>query len=149
MDVNLPFHLWEGMRLWIVPPDNGLVRETKVLTARAGDEAHNTQIVTLEGIDGIEGARRLAGRFLLAYTADLPEEVQVDEDLWTGLRVQDERLGFIGIITEKRGGAGQDLLVVKGPYGEVLIPAVDEFLGTRDAATLFVKLPKGLVETGR
>jgi 16S rRNA processing protein RimM len=62
-----------------------------------------------------------------------------------GLRVTDVARGPLGVIVEERAGAAQTLWVVDGPFGEILIPAVDEFVHARDEAAVQVSLPEGLL----
>ena len=166
---NLPFHIradsrehvqrgiWEGfqrgiregLRLWVVPPDHGLIRETRVRAARPSGDSLT---LTLEGVDDIETAQRLVGRSLLAQAEDCAGFVGEPDDgelPVLGLRVEDESSGFIGTIVGERVGAAQTLWVVEGPFGEVLIPAVDEFIESVDEATVFMRLPQGLVELNR
>ena len=197
---NLPFHMQEGLRLWVVPPDHGLIRETTVRTARqnadtlaarqsadtlatrqnadmrvarqnadtlaarqnadmraarqsadmrAARQSADTLYLTLEGVADVATAQRLAGRYLLARDCDLEYETAEEGHSYLGLSVFDRSAGFIGTVVEERIGPAQLLLVVEGPFGEVLIPAVDEFIESIDEGALFVALPQGLLELNR
>ena len=143
---NLPFHFQEGTQLWIVPPDHALIRQTRV---RMASWAAETFTLTLEGINDSTTAQRLVGRYLLARVEDSEYEREKEQTSLVGLNVVDKTKGFIGTIVKEQTGSAQSLLVVQGPFGEVLIPAVDEFIGSRDDATVFMELPEGLVELNR
>ena len=143
---NLPFHFWEGQQLWVVPPDHGLIRETLV---RAVRQNADTLILRLEGVDDVAAAQRLVGRYLLARETDLEVEPEQERQSFLGLSVSDSSAGFIGIVTEVCERPSQLLLVVEGPQGEVLIPAVDEFIKSCTETGLTVSLPQGLLELNR
>ncbi|MCL1847792.1 MAG: hypothetical protein FWF91_07510 [Coriobacteriia bacterium] len=143
---GFPFLVWEDLRVWVVPPDHRLIRETQVQAVRQSGEM---LLLKLAGIDDGATAQRLAGRFLLAAVEDCGDVEEGDEETMLGLRVEDRAHGFIGTVVEEREGLAQTLWVLEGPYGEVLIPAVDEFVRGCDETTLFVDLPKGLVELNR
>ena len=161
---DLPFRFKEGLQLWVVPPDHSLLRETKVRAARQNADVHaarqiadvcavrqstDTLYLTLEGVSDLATAQRLVGRYLLARDCDLEYETVEDGYSFPGLSVFDSSAGFIGTVVEERSGSAQLLLVVEGPHGEVLIPAVDEFIRDCDGTALHVSLPQGLLELNR
>jgi 16S rRNA processing protein RimM len=140
----LPLSVWEGLRLWIVPPEHDLIRETRV---RAVAEKGEFLLLSLEGVTERTAAQRLAGRYLLALVDDCGEQLDKDgRSSSVGLDVVDEAWGFLGAIVNERHGFAQTLWVVEGPFGEVLIPAVDEFICSRDQSTVRVRIPAGLLE---
>jgi 16S rRNA processing protein RimM len=142
--VSLPFQAWEGLPLWVVPPDHDLIRKTRVLTATENEKG---LVLTLEGVTDRTTAQRLVGRFLLASTDDCDvEDANRDASSFVGKEVVDEVRGLIGTVVEERRGTAQTLLVVEGPFGEVLIPQVDEFIRSDDGHMLGVRLPEGLLE---
>jgi 16S rRNA processing protein RimM len=52
----------------------------------------------------------------------------------------------LGAISEVLRGPAQDVWVIRGPYGEVMLPAVDEVvLGVSDDAPIEVRAPEGSV----
>jgi 16S rRNA processing protein RimM len=139
----LPTSAWENLSLWIVPPDHELVRETRVRSASAsGDQV----LLLLEGVTNRATAQRLRGRYLLSRVEDGTDTPNEGEGSAVGLRVIDTRRGPLGVIIEERVGLAQTLWVVDGSFGEVLIPAVDEFVRARDKETIQVSLPTGLLE---
>ncbi|MDF1580890.1 MAG: ribosome maturation factor RimM [Desulfuromonadales bacterium] len=96
-----------------------------------------------------EEAQRLVGCEIFMPYADLPPAGE-DEDYWCdleGLTVIDRRRGTIGRLDALFSTAAHDVYVVNGPFGEVMIPAVKQFVGDidRQAKTMRVDLPDGLV----
>jgi 16S rRNA processing protein RimM len=80
---------------------------------------------------------------------DLPDLAD-DEFYWfeiEGLTVVDRTRGEIGILEDMFSTAAHDIYVVRGRLGEILIPAVDEFvLGVdQEERRMTVDLPEGLV----
>ncbi|MDR1013744.1 MAG: hypothetical protein LBL86_02010 [Coriobacteriales bacterium] len=159
---GLPSHVWAGLMLWVVPPAHGLVRETCVRAAVEKGEKGGHLLLSLEGVDGRDDAERLVGRFLLARTADVGEEgaapgpppapgsPPVDgPSSAVGLTVSDAARGVLGTVVEERQGAAQALWVVDGPFGELLVPVVDEFVRGREGDVVRVVLPQGLLELNR
>jgi len=143
---SLPFRIWEGLQLWVVPPDHKLIRETRVCSARQNAD---TLYLALEGVNNATTAQRLVGRSLLALNVGFEFDTEPGGDSFLGLLVVDSTAGFIGTVIEERAGSTQLLLVVDGPQGEVLIPAVDEFIESFNDTRLQVKLPQGLLELNR
>lgn len=106
-------------------------------------------LIHLDGINSLERAENLIGLEVLISRNKL-EELPDDEFYWfqlEGLRVNDCRQGDLGKIIEIFTTPAHDILVVQGPYGEVLIPVVDAFILNidEDAKLMHVDLPEGLV----
>ncbi|PNU18549.1 16S rRNA processing protein RimM [Geothermobacter hydrogeniphilus] len=103
--------------------------------------------VSLREIDRIERAEPLVGAEVLVDPASLQRE---DGDLFwfelEGLDVIDAGRGPIGRLEEMFETGAHAVYVVRGRYGEVLIPAVPEFIGAVDLerGTLQVDVPEGL-----
>jgi ribosomal 30S subunit maturation factor RimM len=199
---GLPFHgtdgapfCAEGVRVFIVPPDHNLIRETRVLRAT---ERGDGLLLALKDVRDRTTAQRLQGRYLLAEVGEAnggtrepspcpkvghgdgscvppfasqkgrpstPTPPDPDPALKptpatsaasatpppvpspaVGLEVEDKTAGYVGTVIEERLGAAQTLWVVQGPFGAVLIPAVDAFVDSWDAHTVHMKLPVGLLE---
>ena len=106
-------------------------------------------LIRLEGVTSVERAEEFIGcEVLISHDelAVLPE----DEFYWfqlEGLRVDDCQHGDLGKIVEIFTTPAHDILVVRGPRGEVLIPVVDAFILKidEDAKIMHVDLPEGLV----
>lgn len=109
-------------------------------------------LLRLRGFESIEDASSFKGAAVFMPLGDLPEPEE-DESYWyelEGAEVIDERLGQIGILEEIFETAAHDIYVVRGRYGEVMIPVVDEFILEFDEEKkqLYVDLPDGLVNEG-
>jgi len=142
-----PLFLPAGLEVWLVPPEIGVVRQSRVL---AVNEQAKGFIAQLQGVDNRDTAQRLAGHYLLARVADVPEaQGKANDASLIGCTVLDvsEGVTLVGWLREIRPGAAQDLWVVEdGPYGQVLIPAVPEFICGVSEVVISVRLPKGLLE---
>ncbi len=107
-------------------------------------------LVKLDGFDEVARADDYRGAAVLIDPARLPE-LSPGTYYWhqlRGLRAVDRTEGDLGVLTEMFTTAAHDIYVVMGPFGEVLIPAVDRFLVRvdRSAGVVFFDLPEGLVE---
>ncbi len=106
---------------------NGEYVEHRVLSAHE----HGTVILlALEGIDSIEAAQTLKGRSLYAKREQLPldEGSHFIADL-IGLKVYDAESGRLyGTLTDVMNRGASDVYEIKTQNGEVLMPAVDEFV---------------------
>jgi len=106
-------------------------------------------LLQLVGFEDINAAQPLLGAEVLMRRADLPPLAE-EEFYWfelEGLAVVDRRCGDLGVIEEIFTTAAHDIFVVRGRCGEVLIPAVAEFIVEidRDGRRMTVDLPEGLV----
>jgi len=81
---------------------------------------------------------------------ELPESMYFIDDL-VGCKVECEIHGNIGIIEEILDQSAQDIWLVKGKHGVVMIPAVKEFVKSVDIKTKLIKviLPDGLVDMNK
>lgn len=106
-------------------------------------------LLRLRGITDIGQAETLIGSKVLMHFADLPE-LPEDEFYWfelQGMSVVDRQRGDLGRIEDLYNSPAHDIYVVRGPRGEVLIPAVDEIVLSIERATrrMTVDLPEGLL----
>ena len=106
-------------------------------------------LLRLQGLAGIDAVQGLVGCEVLMRYADLAE-LPEDEFYWfqlEGMVVADSEQGELGTIEEIFTTAAHDVWVVRGRHGEVLIPAVDEFIleVDREGRRVTVALPEGLV----
>ncbi|MGE4344384.1 MAG: ribosome maturation factor RimM [Geoalkalibacter sp.] len=109
----------------------------------------NVILLRLQGREDINAVQEWIGAEVWMDRADLPE-LDADESYWfelEGLRVVDATLGEIGVLEEMFSTPAHDIYVVRGPFGEVLVPVVEEFIKAvdLDEALLQVDLPQGLV----
>ncbi len=111
---------------------------------------HKGQVLLrLQGFESIDLAEPLVGGGIMLPQSLLPE-LGEDEFYWhqlKGLKVVDLRLGELGRISSMFATAAHDTYVVKGAFGEVMIPAVEQFIQQvdLDQRVMTVDLPDGLV----
>lgn len=106
-------------------------------------------LLRFQGCDSIDAVQSLVGCEVLMRRCDLPALPEA-EFYWfelEGLNVIDRRLGDLGILEEMFSTAAHDIYVVRGRFGEILIPAVEAFIVAvdRDGRRMLVDLPEGLV----
>jgi len=111
---------------------------------------HKGQVLLrLQGYDSIDLAEQLVGSQILLAEHLLPD-LNDDEYYWgqlEGLQVIDQDRGDIGQLQQLISTAAHDTYVVKGAFGEVLIPAVHQFVLNVDLeeGIMRVDLPEGLI----
>ncbi len=140
-----PFSSLIGTEVWFVPPRT--VRNTRIRAVRPGPKG---PLVSLDGIDTIDSAAGLTGTQMLALTADLPPEwTDIDHttDTLDGFFVTDTVHGDLGEVLETIITGANDVLVVSGVLGEVLIPVIDDVIISvnEEARTITVTLLEGLL----
>ena len=186
---GLPFCLYEGLKVWIVPPtEAGTVQFEIESVVPAVKNSENSAYMRLSGVCNIDAAKQFVGRYLLAKRDDLklvdisaagkgaganlsgvsfncagsdcaglncadPDCVSLDftgsgsagsdyadpdffvsltkygflvPDMFIGREVHDSKHGFLGTVSEYIKTKANDVLVVSGDSGEILIPIVDD-----------------------
>lgn len=121
---DLPFVLPQGVEVWFVPPPAG-PRSGRVESVRRGPKG---PLVKVSGIDDLTTSARLVGCSLMVREADLPEgwaDVEEEFDA-VGMVVQDVERGYLGEVVETILTGANDVWVVHGPLGEVLLPVIDD-----------------------
>lgn len=142
------------------PDARTLLDARRIFLRRAGESAvvynpvrtalhKGIYLLRLEGLDDIDAVQILLGCEVLVRRDDLPETAG-DETYWMdlqGMTVIDHRCGELGTLDDLFTTAAHDIYVVNGRFGEVLIPAVDEFIVEIDlpGRRMSVDLPEGLV----
>jgi 16S rRNA processing protein RimM len=106
-------------------------------------------IFEMEGLDTRDDALSLAGsefHVKREELPDLPEGEYYCADLM-GMEVFDEDDKFIGRVTDVIATGGNDVIEVNGPFGEVLIPAIEGSIIEVDGvgARIVVRLLEGLL----
>lgn len=143
---GLPFLLCEGMEVHFVPPSLRGPRCARVsFVQQLKDDSYE---VAFEGIDSIDDAELIAGCYCLADSDSLPEiDPSDDPRMLLDFSVQDSEFGDLGLVEEVMLTPAQAILVVTGPYGEIMIPVVDEFIDGIDADSSIIEtsIPKGLL----
>lgn len=111
---------------------------------------HKGQVLLrLQGYESINLAEPLVGGQVLLAEHLLPD-LSDDEYYWgqlEGLQVIDRRQGDIGRVKQLITTAAHDTYVVNGRFGEVLIPAVHQFVleVNPEEGVIHVDLPDGLI----
>ena len=143
---DLPFVFPVGLEVWFVPPPRG-VRSGRVQDVRRGPKG---PLVKVSGIDDITAAQLLVGTDVMARAGDLPagwDSPPEIEDDPIGLVVTDVERGLLGEITELIVTGANDVWVIDGPLGEVLLPVIDDVVLEIDwdAQTARVRALPGLL----
>jgi len=111
---------------------------------------HKGQVLLrLRDFESINLVEHMIGGQVLLPEDQLPE-LEDDEFYWSqlvGLQVVDKDRGAIGKLQDMFSTAAHDTYVVKGEYGEVLIPAVAQIVLEIDLEkqVMNVDLPDGLI----
>ncbi len=106
-------------------------------------------VVKLDGLDCVEAVQNLTGAAVFVDLTRLPTLPQ-GAYYWhqlRGFRAVDKRHGELGTLDKRFSTAAHDIYVVNGRYGEVMIPAVEQFITEIDLAAgqILFDLPEGLV----
>lgn len=139
---GLPLLLRVGMRVAAVPPALRANRWHEVVSCFGSGTG---QLVRLSGVTGISGAEGLVGKVLLAPVGELPPDFALhDAPSLVGRAVEDVRLGWTGTIVAVMCGPANDVWVVEGPRGEVLLPVVPSVVGpVLGEGAIPVRVPEG------
>lgn len=143
---GLPFLLVEGMRVHITPP--ALKRE-RVSTVESVSETPDGARVRFSCSHDLDAAESLAGCFILASCSDFElGPLQAAFADLIGRPVVDERHGELGRVVEVMETPANDVWVVDGgPFGEVLIPVIDDVVASiPEGGTIFVHVMDGLLD---
>jgi len=106
-------------------------------------------LATLEGIDSPEAAREIVGSFVKTDPGNMPSPEE-DEYYWfelIGMNVVTIDGRDIGKIVQVIRTGANDVLQVEGPFGEVLLPMIDDVVISvdTDKAEMIVDPLDGLV----
>ena len=142
---GLPPLLPEGMTVALVPPVLKGSRWHEVVSVSGS--GGTGELVALSGSTDLGAAEELAGKVILARVEDLPASYELhDVDALIGREVSDASLGPLGTIDEVMVGVANDVWVIRGRFGEVLVPVVDEFVSeVPPAGPIVVRVPDGTV----
>lgn len=146
---GFPFALEKDLLVHFVPPSLQGPRQARVCDVRKVREG--TWEVSFEGIQTIEAAQDISGCVCLAAEEDVhiqAEDASSSRTRMVGYTLVEAKLGPIGTIVAVQAGSAQDLLVVETDNGEVLVPAVDAFLGplNHETRSVHATLPDGLLD---
>lgn len=145
---GLPSLVRAGLEVAVVPPPlKGSRWHTLVsctTDARAGS------LVALSGVSDLDAAQRLVGSYLLARESDLPEDLPLhDAARLVGRAVRDVTSGDEGLIEEVLTGPANDVWVVRGEKGELLLPVIEQVVKSVPGdGPIAVRIPAGIVWEG-
>lgn len=142
---GLPCLLTSGLRVALVPP---VLRGTRWHTIERSIDEKTGQRIMLSGISSLGMARELVGRWLLVASDDLPADFsRHDHERLIGRDIVDVRFGLLGTLDDIMVGPADDVWVIHGSYGEVLLPAVEEFVpDIPEQGPVNVFIPDGLLD---
>lgn len=145
---SLPSLIAEGMTVVPVPPALKGSRKFSVISVESDDREGS--LVTFEGVATISDAEELVGKTLLVEEDCLPENFSlVNASLLVGREVIDVEHGSLGEITEVLVGPTQNVWVIEGSFGQVMMPAVEEFIIESPVeGSITVSIPQGLLRLG-
>jgi 16S rRNA processing protein RimM len=135
-----------GVEVWFVPPPAS-TRSATVKGVRPGPKGPLLRLSTVHDIDA---AKALTGTEMMARADDVPEDAIVEEEESVellGFTVTDTVHGLLGEIVEVIVTGANDVWVVDGPLGEVLLPVIDDVVLAVDfdARSASVRLLPGLL----
>jgi 16S rRNA processing protein RimM len=133
-----------GEEAWVVPPVR--IAEGRTLdSVRPGPKG---TLVKLSGIDDVDAARACANKALSIHRSLVPAEALVAEFDPVGCAVRDAERGSLGTIEEVIITGANDVWVVRGEYGEVLIPVIEDVIAEvgEEERVIHVRLLPGLIE---
>ena len=143
---GLPFCLEVGMRVCLTPPPMRGERFHMVERIGGGEQP----IVAFSGVSDLNASEPLVGKVVLALKSDVPEaEAELLVLDCVGDLMVDDVHGEIGVIQELIQLPANDVWRVDGgPYGEVLVPVIDEVvlsLPGEDGDPVMVHLMPGIL----
>jgi 16S rRNA processing protein RimM len=133
-------HFAAGRTVWI---------EDASLEVEAVRRQRAFVFLKLSGVDSIEAAEKLRGRILSLPEAEL-EPLSEDEYYAyeiVGLEVYDRDGAHLGKVTGLFPTGSNDVYVVRGPLGEILLPAIDDVILEVDVpgGKMVVSLMEGML----
>lgn len=124
---GLPFSLHAGMRVCLTPP---ALKQDRFRTVTSVTQTAGWPLVTFEGVSSIGDAEELVGKLVLARAEEVPQAAREREVCSSaGREVVDDEHGELGTIVEVMRLPANDVWRVEGPYGEVLLPVIDDVVG--------------------
>ena len=140
---GLPFVLREGLTVALTPP---ALKRDRFCTVLSVNQQGAEALVRFSGIATMSDAEAVAGCYVLARDADLdlgPLDAAADDLI--GRAVLDARYGLLGSIEDVMELPANDVWVVRGPAGEVLLPVIPEVVdNVPDEGAVSVRVPRGL-----
>lgn len=123
---GLPFCLYEGLNVWIVPPVDNVPRQSSIVSISS--ESDSCSFISLDSIEDIDAAKNIVGCYLLVSRDDIDLDEYTSSNTFVDRKLIDERYGDLGLVTEYLETPANDVLLVNGQYGEILIPLIDDVI---------------------
>ena len=142
---GLSLSLLAGVDVWIVPPPASGAITRRITDVRPGPKG---SLVRITGVESPAEAHEVVGRYLIARGEEVPATGSETEEL-IGYEVHDKKRGLIGTVAEVIETGANDVLVVEeGPFGQVLVPVIDQVIISVDqsASVVHVALLEGLID---
>lgn len=142
---GLPSLLRPGMLVALTPP--ALDRD-RFCTVESVREVADGALVAFSGISDMTASEAIVGCTVLASSSDLDlGALDAPYDELIGRVVVDDRYGEVGSISEVMETPANDVWVVQGRFGEVLVPVIEDVVSEipRDG-DIEVKLLDGLID---
>ena len=133
-----------GMRVALVPP---ALKGDRWHLVTSVSEGGTGQLVSLSGISSMGDAEAVVGTFVLALEDQLPPDIALHDahDL-LGREVLDQGRGTLGSIVEVMTGPANDVWVIDGAYGELLVPVIPTVVtDVPPEGPVVISAPEGLV----
>jgi 16S rRNA processing protein RimM len=142
MTVDLPVERLPGIEVWFVPPPAAF-RTARITAVRPGPKG---PLFAFDVVGDLTAAEALRGATILARRCDMPEPEEEFDPV--GLEIIDEERGSIGTVTDVIVTGANDVWVLDGPLGEILIPVIDDVIldVDVDSGLVRVALLPGLIE---
>ncbi|GHT79725.1 hypothetical protein FACS1894104_4900 [Actinomycetota bacterium] len=150
-----------SLEVWVVPPSMRGVRRATIVSVEQKPGTSDF-LLRISGVDDLTAATELAGRYLLAKVEDLgtwdkgtglvsqswdTSPVPLShKDAPLPLKFTDVVAGDLGELIRVDHTPAYELWVVDGSHGELLIPAVDEYVVEETPGLITLELPKGFLE---
>lgn len=145
LDVDIPSRYNGIDALVLVKDGNSKPVELEQAKVR-GEEL----VIRIKGTINPEDAKKFVGSTVMLPLTALPKlnDRQFYFHEIPGFKVVDAVHGEIGIVKEVMERTVQPVIIIRQGYEEILIPVTDDIIQKvdREAKTLFVKAPEGLIE---
>jgi 16S rRNA processing protein RimM len=142
---DLPAQRLVGLQVWVVPPPTRGALPLRIGSARPGPKG---MLLSFDEIRSRDEARDLTGSWILVRESELGDLDPQRQDV-LGYTVVDEERGDIGEVSDTIVTGANDVLVVDGgPFGQVLVPVIDEVVidVDDDRGRIAVRLLPGLID---
>ncbi len=133
------------MDIALTPP---ALKRDRFSRVEAVGDAGDCLRVKFRGIDSLEDSEKIVGCYLLARENDLDlGAFDVAYNDLIGRTVEDARYGELGNIAEVIETPANDVWSIEGPYGEVLVPVIDQVVSEiPDEGPIRIAVMDGIID---